>query len=138
MLHKYIEESVLPISESFGMGQVVFSPLAQGILTGKYLPGQPAPEGSRGADDSSNMFMRGHLNEVTLTRVQKFKALAEEAGHPVGRVALAWCLRKPGISSVITGASSMPQVEENVKASGLVFEAEFWAKAEAILAGADV
>jgi len=137
MLHKYIEESVLPISDSFGMGQVVFSPLAQGILTGKYLPGQPAPEGSRGADDSSNMFMRGNLNDVTLTRVQKFKALAEEAGHPVGRVALAWCLRKPGISSVITGASSIAQVEENVKASGLVFEAEFWAKAEAILAGTD-
>jgi len=135
LLQRYIQESVLPISESYGLGQVVYSPLAQGVLTGKYLPGQPAPEGSRGADDTSNTFMRGLLSDETLTRVQRFKALAEENGHPAGRVALAWCLRKPGISSVITGASSQSQVDENVRASGLTFDDAFWTRVEAILAG---
>ncbi len=101
MLHRYIEKSVVPASESFGMGQVVFSPLAQGILTGKYLPGQPPPAGSRGADESSNMFMKDQLGDETLSKVQELKKFAESQGLSLPQLALAWCLRLPGVSSVI-------------------------------------
>lgn len=117
------------------MGIIVFSPLAQGVLTGKYLPGQSAPEGSRGADDKSNNFMHGMMNDETLTRVQRLKEFAESHGHGLGQFALAWCLRKPGISSVIVGATRVDQIEANVQASGIELPAEVWAQAEAILEG---
>jgi aryl-alcohol dehydrogenase-like predicted oxidoreductase len=136
ILARGIEKEVVPVSERFGIGQVVFSPLAQGILTGKYLPGAAAPSGTRGADDSSNMFMRDSLSDQQLlARVQKFKAFAESHGHTISEFSLAWCLRKPIISSVITGASSPEQVVANVKASGVVFDEQIWNQAEAILDG---
>ena len=135
MLAPDIEESVLPVSEANGIGQVVFSPLAQGILTGKYLPGQKAPEGSRGADEKSNNFMMGDLeNEAILTNVQTLKAFAEGHGHDLATFALAWCLRQKGVSSVIVGASRLDQIEQNVKASGVTLPDEVWAEAETILA----
>ncbi len=137
ILARGIESEVVPVSEKFGIGQVVFSPLAQGVLTGKYLPGVPPPAGTRGSDESSNMFMKGWLSDQELlTRVQKLKAFAEGHGHTLSEFALAWCLRKPIISSVITGASSPEQVVANVKASGISFEAEIWKQAESILDGA--
>jgi len=135
MLNPYIEKAVLPVSVANGIGQVVFSPLAQGILTGKYKPGAPLPEGSRASDDSSNQFMKGQLNDETLTRVQKLAALAAEHDLSVAQFSLAWCLRHPGISSVIIGASRPDQVDENVKASGVTLDAAVWSRAEAILAG---
>lgn len=134
LLARGIEESVVPVSEANGMGQVVFSPLAQGILTGKYLPGQAAPAGSRGADETSNMFMKDMLNDDVLTKVQQLKAFAESKGQDLGTFSLAWCLRNPGVSSVIVGASSVEQLEANVKASGVSLPAEVWQEAEAILA----
>ena len=135
MLNRSIEQSVLPTSVKHGMGQVVFSPLAQGVMTGKYLPGQPAPEGTRGADTQSNQFMLGMLNDTTLARVQKVKALAESNGYDLAAFALAWCLRQPGVSSVIIGASRPEQVVANAKASGLNVPSELFERAEAILAG---
>jgi len=135
MLVRKIEPEILPRCEENGIGIIVFSPLAQGVLTGKYLPGQPAPAGSRAADETSNNFMQGMMNEETLTRVQKLKAFAEGHGHPLGRFALAWCLRKPAISSVIVGASRVEQIESNVEASGIELPAEVWEQAEAILEG---
>ena len=134
MLSRGIEDAVLPVSEANGIGQVVFSPLAQGILTGKYLPGQPSPAGSRGADDTSNQFMKNDLDDGTLTKVQRLKAFAESKGQDLGTFALAWCLRGPGVSSVIVGASSVAQLEQNAKASGVTMPDETWKEAEAILA----
>ncbi|RYG33294.1 aldo/keto reductase [bacterium] len=135
MLNTTIERFVIPASEQFGLGQVVFSPLAQGILTGKYLPGQQAPAGSRGADETSNNFMKGMLTDENLTRVQELKAYANEQGYTLAQFALAWCLRQPNVSSVIVGATSPEQIEVNVAASGVELPAEVWERAGAILAG---
>lgn len=135
MLNRYIEESVLPACERFGLGQVVFSPLAQGALTGKYKPGQAPPAGSRGADEKSNMFMGGVLTEEVLTRIEALGEFAKSKGAPsLAGFALAWCLRKPGVSSVIIGATRPEQVEENAKASELAYDDDIWTEAEAILA----
>lgn len=135
MLNRYIEESVLPACERFGLGQVVFSPLAQGALTGKYKPRQAPPAGSRGADEKSNMFMGGVLTEEVLTRIEALGEFAKSKGAPsLAAFALAWCLRKPGVSSVIIGATRPEQVEENAKASELAYDDDIWTEAEAILA----
>jgi voltage-dependent potassium channel beta subunit len=138
LLNRNIESAVIPVCEHHGIGQVVFSPLAQGVLTGKYLPGSPLPEGSRGADDKSNMFMRGYLSDdALLARIQKLKVFVEGLGQTLAEFSLAWCLRQPIVTSVITGASSVEQVEQNAKASGLTFAPEVYQAAEAILAGTD-
>ncbi|HRK22158.1 MAG TPA: aldo/keto reductase family protein [Fimbriimonadaceae bacterium] len=135
MLQRYIEESVLPTCDEMGLGQVVFSPLAQGALTGKYKPGQAPPAGTRGADEKSNMFMGGVLTDEVLTRIGKLEAFAKDKGAPsLAAFALAWCLRNAGVSSVIIGATRPEQVEENAKASGLTYDNEVWTEAEAILA----
>ncbi|MDX2064847.1 MAG: aldo/keto reductase family protein [Fimbriimonadaceae bacterium] len=135
MLHRSIEGGVIPTSEQFGLGQVVFSPLAQGVLTGKYLPGQPAPEGTRASDSNSNQFMGGVMTEEILTRVQQLKKYVEGEGFALPSFALAWCLRQRNVSSVIIGASRPEQVDQNVIASGLAVAPEQFAHAEAILAG---
>ncbi len=134
LLSRGIEESILPVSDANGLGQIVFSPLAQGILTGKYLPGQSAPQGSRGADETSNNFMRDMLNDETLTKVQRLKTFVEGHGQDLGTFALAWCLRHPGVSSVIVGASRVEQLEQNAKASGVSFSDDVWKEAEALVA----
>lgn len=133
MLQRYIEKEVLPACGHYGLGQVVFSPLAQGVLTGKYQPGQAAPEGSRGADEKSNMFMGSLLTDETLTQVQNLKAVAERHGCSLPQFALAWCLRQPGVSSVIVGATRPEHIEQNVGASGLELPPEAWKKADAAL-----
>jgi voltage-dependent potassium channel beta subunit len=136
MLNRKIEAEILPACEANGIGQVCFSPLAQGVLTGKYEPGKAPPKGSRGADDKSNMFMGNVLTDDVLTRVQKLEAFAKEVGAPsLAAFALAWCLRLPGVSSVIVGASRPGQIEENVAASGLCFGDDVWKRAEALLEG---
>jgi voltage-dependent potassium channel beta subunit len=135
MLNRYVEESVIPACEANGLGLVVFSPLAQGVLTGKYKPGNPPPQGSRGADEKSNMFMGSVLEEEVLRRVQRLEEFSREAGAPsLAAFALAWCLRKAVVSSVIVGATSVGQIEDNVGASGLTFGDDVWERAEAILA----
>ncbi len=135
MLTRGIEEGVLAASEKFGIGNVVFSPLAQGVLTGKYLPGQLAPTGSRGADTSSNMFMKRFMDDETLTRVQNLKDFAASQGFGLAEFALGWCLRQKQVSSVIIGATSAEQVEANVKASGIRLDSLVWERAERILEG---
>ncbi len=133
MLARYIEGNVIPTCEQFGLGNVVFSPLAQGVLTGKYLPGQAPAAGTRASDSNSNMFMGGLMNDELLTKVQNLKSYAEGKGVTLAQFALAWCLRQKQVSSVIIGASRPEQVEENVPASGLTFPNEVWEEAEALL-----
>src|SRR3954471_10567736 len=113
MLVRYIEKEVLPVSEKHGMGQVVFSPLAQGILTGKYKPGQDIPSTSRAANQETNRWITSYLNDEVLTSVQKLENIAQGLGIQLSQLALAWVLRQQGVSSAIIGASRPEQVEEN-------------------------
>ena len=117
MLTRYIEREVIPVCEREGIGQVVFSPLAQGVLTGKYQPGQQPQQGTRAANSQLNMFMADLMSDKTLTAVQNLQKLAQQGGYTLSQLALAWVLRQPNVSSAIIGASRPEQVEENVKAS---------------------
>lgn len=117
MLNRYIEPDIIPLCEREGIGQVVFSPLAQGILTGKYKPGQQPERGTRAANEQQNMFMRDLMNDKTLTAVQRLQDFARQNGYTLAQMALAWILRQEDVSSTIIGASRPQQVEENVKAS---------------------
>lgn len=119
MLNRYIEKEVVPVSESYGIGQVIFSPLAQGVLTGKYTIGQPVPEGSRATDPGSQQFIERVLKEEYLLKVEKLKPVAARNEISLSQLALAWNLRLDNISSCIIGASRPEQVEENVKAAGV-------------------
>ncbi|MFC6238836.1 aldo/keto reductase family protein [Longivirga aurantiaca] len=124
MLWRVIEAEVVPTSQELGLGQVVWSPIAQGVLTGKYLPGQPAPEGSRATDPTSGHFTERLRTDEILTRVQKLKPLAEQAGLSMAQLAVAWVLQNDNVSSAIIGASRPEQVVENVRAAGVVLEPE--------------
>jgi len=136
MLARNIEDEVVPYSEKAGIGQVVFSPLMQGVLSGKYKPGQPLPADSRAADPAQNMFLgRGQLDEKVLTRVQNLVPIAQELGLSMPQLALAWCLRLPNISSVIIGASRPDQVKDNAAASGVKLSPEILGKIDQGLAG---
>ncbi|MEP0767164.1 MAG: aldo/keto reductase family protein [Fimbriimonadia bacterium] len=133
MLERYIEEQVIPVSEREGLGQVVFSPLAQGVLTGKYLPGHAPPADSRAADDKSNIFMGRLLEHDLLERVQKLKPIASDLGLSMAQLALAWCLRQPNVSSVIIGATKVEQVTDNLGASGVKLSAEVLQRIDDVL-----
>ena len=136
MIGRGIENEVIPLCEREGIGQVVFSPLAQGVLTGKYKPGQALPEGSRAADPGQNMFMNGgKLDDDVLVKVEKLAEIASGAGMSMAQLALAWCLRQPNVSSVIIGASRPDQVEDNVGASGKTLSADVLAAIDETLAG---
>jgi voltage-dependent potassium channel beta subunit len=125
IMGRVVEKDVMPVCQQNGIGQIVFSPLAQGVLTGKYLPGQPLPEGSRASDPNQNMFMNhGKLDDAALERVQKLRPIAERESMSMAQLALAWCLRRPEVSSVIIGASRPEQVEENAMASGKALSEE--------------
>lgn len=117
MLTRYIERAVIPLCEREGIGQVVFSPLAQGILTGKYKPGQQPQKGTRAANEEQNMFMKDLMSDKTLTAVQHLNELAQQQGYTLAQMSLAWILRQQNVSSAIIGATSVKQVEENLKAS---------------------
>ncbi|NYH54414.1 aryl-alcohol dehydrogenase-like predicted oxidoreductase [Nocardiopsis arvandica] len=120
MLWRVIEPEVVPLSEREGIGQIVWSPIAGGVLTGKYKPGQELPEGSRAADPNSGKFLRGPLeDQVLLERVQRLEPLAAEAGLSLAQLAVAWVLQNQNVSSAIIGASRPAQVEDNVKAAGV-------------------
>jgi voltage-dependent potassium channel beta subunit len=123
MLWRVIEAEVVPTCEELGIGQIVWSPIAQGVLTGKYLPGQPPPEGSRATDQAggANMIQR-FMNDDLLGRVQDLKPIAEEAGLSMAQLAVAWVLQNPNVSAAIIGASRPEQVEDNVKASGVTLD----------------
>jgi aryl-alcohol dehydrogenase-like predicted oxidoreductase len=121
MLWRVIESEVVPLCEREGIGQIVWSPMAQGVLTGKYLPGKKAPVGSRARHKSGN-FMSNWLREEVLVAVQNLKPIAESLDLTIGQLALAWALQNPNVSSVIMGATKPSQVKENVKASGIKLE----------------
>ncbi|GGP00855.1 aldo/keto reductase [Wenjunlia tyrosinilytica] len=133
MLWRVIEAEVVPACEELGIGQIVWSPIGQGVLTGKYVPGQRPPAGSRATDDKggSNMISRW-LRDDVLERVQRLKPLAEEAGLTLSQLAVAWVLQNPNVSSAIIGASRPEQVKENVKAAGVKLEPELLAKIDEI------
>ncbi|HKH10297.1 MAG TPA: aldo/keto reductase family protein [Rubrobacter sp.] len=135
MLQRGIEDAVIPLSQREGVGQVVFSPLAQGILTGKYRPGEAPEQGTRAADPESGRFMRGLMNEQVLSAVDGLRAVASEAGLTMSQLALAWVLRQPNVSSAIIGASRPEQVEDNAAASGMELPPETLEKIDGILDG---
>ena len=125
MLWRVIEAEVVPTCEELGLGQVVFSPIAQGVLTGKYQPGQPPPAGSRATDEKSGAsFISRLLDDDVLTRVQKLRPLADQAGLSMAQMAVAWVLQNPNVSSAIVGATRPEQVQDNAKASGVKLDAD--------------
>ncbi len=122
LLWRVIEAEVIPACAKLGMGQIVWSPMAQGVLSGKYLPGQPPPAGSRATDAAGSQFIAKFITDDVLTRVQKLKPIAAEAGLSMAQLAIAWVLQNPNVSSAIIGATRPEQVQDNVKASGVVLD----------------
>jgi len=124
-LWRVIEGKVVPTSEELGISQIVWSPMAQGVLSGKYLPGQPVPEGSRATDEKSGArFIESFLRDEVLEAVQRLKPVAEQAGLSMPQLAIAWVLQNPNVASALVGASRPEQLAETVKASGAVLDAE--------------
>ena len=123
MLWRVIEDQVVPTCRELGLSQIVWSPMAQGVLTGKYLPGQPVPEGSRATDEKSGAnFIKRFLRDEVLEAVQKLKPIADEAGITVPQLSLAWVLHNPNVSAALVGASRPEQLEDTVKASDIRLE----------------
>ena len=119
-LWRVIESEVVPLSKKEGIGQIVWSPMAQGVLTGKYLPGKKPPAGSRATDKKSGAGMISNwVRDEVLTAVQNLAPIAKEAGLTMGQLAIAWVLQNPNVSSAIMGATKPSQVKENVKAAGV-------------------
>lgn len=134
MLWRVIEAEVVPTSEDLGLGQIVWSPIAQGVLTGKYLPGQPPPAGSRATDEKGGQsFISRMMADDVLTAVQSLRPLADAAGLTMAQLAVAWVLQNPNVSAAIIGASRPEQVTENVKAAGVKLEEELLSKIDVIL-----
>jgi len=125
MLWRVIESKVDPICRAEGIGHIVWSPIAQGALTGKYLPGAKPPKGSRATDKKggANMISRW-MNEEVLTAVQQLKPIADQEGLSLAQLAVAWVLQNPNVSSAIIGATKPAQIKENVKASGVKLSSE--------------
>jgi aryl-alcohol dehydrogenase-like predicted oxidoreductase len=135
LLWREPEAGVFPLCAAEGIGQIVWSPLRQGILSGKYRPGALAPAGSRAASPSMGTFLAGRLDPAELGRVQRLGPIASELGLSLAQLALAWVLRRPEVSSAIIGASRPEQVVENCAASGVVLQPETVARMEAAVAG---
>ena len=134
MLWRVIEGEVIPACEELGISQIVWSPIAQGVLTGKYLPGQSPPEGSRAADEKGGAdFIKRFMNDDVLGRVQELKPVADEAGLTMAQLAVAWVLQNPNVAAALVGASRPEQVGENAKAAGVRLEAELMARIDDVL-----
>ncbi|TDN91369.1 aldo/keto reductase family protein [Microbacterium sp. BK668] len=135
-LWRVIEEKVIPTSEELGISQIVWSPMAQGVLSGKYLPGQPVPEGSRATDEKSGAeFISRFLRDEVLEAVQKLKPIAADAGLSMPQLAIAWVLQNPNVSAALVGASRPDQIADNVKASGVTLDADTMSAIETALGG---
>ena len=119
MLWRVIEAEVVPACERAGMSQIVWSPIAQGVLTGKYAPGQAPPEGSRATDPSGGNFISRWLRDDVLTAVAGLKPIAADCGLSMAQLAVAWVLRNPNVASAIIGATRPEQVQDNVRAAGV-------------------
>jgi aryl-alcohol dehydrogenase-like predicted oxidoreductase len=135
-LHRAPEAEVIPLCAANGISQVVWSPLAQGVLTGKYRPDSPPPEDSRATSREMGRFIGQFLQRGTLERVQRFVEVAHQAGHTPSQLALAWVLREPNVASAIVGASRPEQVRENVAAAEIKLGADTLAAIESALAPA--
>lgn len=124
-LWRVIEGKVVPTSEELGISQIVWSPMAQGVLSGKYLPGQQAPAGSRATDEKSGaQFIQSFLRDEVLEAVQRLKPVAEQAGLTMPQLAIAWVLQNPNVAAALIGASRPEQLEDSVKASGVTLDAD--------------
>ncbi len=134
MLWRVIESKVVPLCIQEGIGQIVWSPIAQGVLTGKYLPGKKAPAGSRATDKKSGAGMiSGWMRDEVLSAVQQLRPIADELGLSLSQLALAWALQNQNVSSVIMGATKPAQVKENVKASGVKLDADVMYRIDVVL-----
>jgi 1-deoxyxylulose-5-phosphate synthase len=136
MLWRAPEPEVFPLCERLGVSQIVWSPLAQGLLTGKYQAGQPVPEDSRAASAEMGGFIGRWMLEDVLAAVQRLKPIADKAGFSMAQLALAWVLRKPNVACAIIGATKPEQVVENAAASGKTLSPELLAEVDSALAGA--
>ena len=133
MLWRGPERDVIPVSRELGTSQIVWSPLGQGVLTGKYKPGEPLPEGTRASSDTMGGFMSRALDERVLERVQELRPVADELGLSMAQLALAWVLREENVAAAIVGASRPEQVEDNAGASGVELDAETLDRIDEIL-----
>jgi aryl-alcohol dehydrogenase-like predicted oxidoreductase len=136
MIWREPEAEVFPLCAKEGIGQIVWSPLKQGVLTGKYLPGEAPPPDSRAASARMGVFLQGRLDDGVLAGVQRLRPIAAELGLTLSQLALAWVLRRPEVSSAIVGATRPEQVEENARASGVKLAAEVLALVDEAFAGA--
>ena len=127
------ERDVIPVSRANGISQIVWSPLAQGVLTGKYKPGEPLPEGTRATSQSMGKFMDRARDETLLERVQQLRPIADELGITMAQLALAWVLREPNVASAIIGASRPEQVEDNAGAVGVELDDAVLARIDEVL-----
>ena len=135
MIWRVIESEVIEVSQREGIGQIVWSPIAQGVLTGKYQPGAAPPAGSRATDEQGSGFISRLLTDEILTRVQQLKPVAEQAGLSSAQLAVAWTLQNPAVSAAIIGATRPEQVRENVKASGVRLDGAVLQDIDDILGG---
>jgi len=134
MLWRVIESEVIPLCEKEGIGQIVFSPIAQGVLTGKYRPGEPPPADSRATDQAGGAnFISRWMRDSLLAKVQQLKPVADEAGLSLAQLAVAWTLQNPDVSAAIIGATRPEQVRENAQASGVKLEAGLLRRIDEVL-----
>ncbi len=133
MLWRVIEAEVVPTCEAAGIGQVVWSPMAQGVLTGKYLPGAAPPEGSRATDPHGSGFISRWLRDDVLERVQALRPMAQDAGLTMAQLAVAWVLGNANVSAAIIGASRPEQVSDTVRASGVTLPDDLRARIDEVL-----
>jgi aryl-alcohol dehydrogenase-like predicted oxidoreductase len=135
-LYRVPEAEVIPTCRELGISQVVFSPIAQGVLTGKYLPGQPVPEGSRATDEKGGGagFISRWLKDDVLERVQQLRPIADDLGLSMAALAVAWVLQEDNVAAAIIGASRPEQVRDNVRASGVRLDADVTARIDEVLA----
>ncbi|HEX8062337.1 MAG TPA: aldo/keto reductase family protein [Allosphingosinicella sp.] len=134
LLWRQPEEEVIPLCAANGISQIVWSPLAQGVLTGKYLPGSPPPKDSRATSEEMGGFISWLLRDQTLEAVQRLQPIAAEAGLSLAQFALAWVLREPNVASAIVGASRPEQLAENAAASDATVDPALFERAERIIA----
>jgi len=134
MLWRVIESEVIPLCEKEGIGQIVFSPIAQGVLTGKYRPGEQPPADSRATDQAGGAnFISRWMRDSLLAKVQQLKPIADEAGLSLAQLAVAWTLQNPDVSAAIIGATRPEQVRENAQASGVKLEAGLLRRIDEVL-----
>jgi aryl-alcohol dehydrogenase-like predicted oxidoreductase len=134
LLWRAPEEEVIPLCAANGISQIVWSPLAQGVLTGKYMPGAAPPQGTRATSEEMGGFMDRLMQDEVLEAVQRLRPVAAEAGLSLAQFALAWVLREPNVASAIVGASRPEQLAENAAASGAEVDPALFAEAERIVA----